>query len=225
MPTLPTDRMPLLLLMLLWLTYFVVHSLLASLAMKHWVATHRPGWLRGYRLGFNLLALLLLSPPLVLTLTWQGPRLWQWTGVAGWIADGLAVAAILGFLWTLRYYDGLTFLGLRQWRQHSQATTDQDAFRLSPLHRYVRHPWYSLGLVLLWTRDLDAAWLLGSTLITLYFWLGSWLEEQKLLLYYGDSYRRYQERVPGLIPRPWKYLTRAEAAALMATARPPPAVI
>jgi hypothetical protein len=27
-----------------------------------------------------------------------------------------------------------------------------------------------------------------------------------LMRYHGDIYRRYRERVPGLVPLPWKYL-------------------
>jgi protein-S-isoprenylcysteine O-methyltransferase Ste14 len=79
----------------------------------------------------------------------------------------------------------------------------------------VRHPWYFFGLVLIWTRDMSVTMLLSSTLITLYFVVGSWLEEKKLLVYHGDIYRRYMARVPGLIPLPWKFLTAEEAEALL----------
>ena len=77
----------------------------------------------------------------------------------------------------------------------------------------MRHPWYFFGLVLLWTRDMSATTLLTSVLVTLYFVIGSRMEERKLLVYHGDAYRRYMARVPALIPRPWKTLTREEAEA------------
>jgi hypothetical protein len=57
--------------------------------------------------------------------------------------------------------------------------------------------------------------LLSSVMITLYFFIGSRLEEKKLLVYHGDTYRRYMARVPGLIPLPWKSLTPEEAEALL----------
>jgi cobalt-zinc-cadmium efflux system protein len=57
-------------------------------------------------------------------------------------ANLLAFAAGLGFLWTLRYYDMQAFLGVRQWQQGSQNVADQEPFPLSPVPRYVRHPWY-----------------------------------------------------------------------------------
>lgn len=64
---------------------------------------------------------------------------------------------------------------------------------------------------------MNATTLLSSVFITLYFVIGSRLEEQKLLTYHGDTYRRYMARVPGLIPLPWKSLTAEEARVLLNT--------
>ena len=207
-------------LVLAWLAYFALHSLLASLRLKRWVSRERPRWMRAYRLGFNTLALVLLVPPLALTYTDRGPWLWEWTGVGWWLANGLAALAVLGFLWSLRWYDGSEFLGLRQWRGGTTAAEDQERFRLSPLHRYVRHPWYSLGLVIVWTRDMDPALLVTALTITLYFVVGSRLEENKLLVYHGEPYRRYRRLVPSLIPSPRRYLSREEARRLVAEVEP-----
>ena len=33
---------------------------------------------------------------------------------------------------------------------------------LSPLHRWVRHPWYFLGLLILWTQEMNAALLVTA---------------------------------------------------------------
>jgi protein-S-isoprenylcysteine O-methyltransferase Ste14 len=204
------------LLVLAWLVYFGLHSLLASLPLKRWVARNHPDWTPGYRLFFNISATLLLVPPLAITYLERGPWLWEWTGIGWWIANGLAAAAAFGILWSLRWYDGSEFLGLRQWRSGVRAAEDQESFHLSPLHRYVRHPWYSLGLVLVWTRDMDPAFLTTAAMITLYFILGSRLEESKLLVYHGERYRSYRRQVPGLIPLPWRYLTRDQARDLTA---------
>jgi len=57
--------------------------------------------------------------------------------------------------------------------------------------------------------------LLSSVIITLYFLVGSRLEEKKLLVYHGNIYRRYMSRVAGLIPLPWKFLTAGEAEVLL----------
>jgi protein-S-isoprenylcysteine O-methyltransferase Ste14 len=201
-----------------WTGYFVIHSVLASLWLKHRVAGRWPRLMPLYRMGFNLQALLLLIPPLWLTFSLRGELLWQWSGFYWWLANGLALAALGGVVWSLRSYDGGEFLGLRQWREKETAVEDQEQFHLSGLHRYVRHPWYSLSLVLIWTRDMDMAFLVTAILITLYFIIGARLEERKLMTYHGETYRRYRERVPALLPLPWRYLTPDEARKIEAGA-------
>jgi len=201
----------LLILMSLWLGYFALHSALASLSVKDWVSSRWPGITPRYRLFYNLLATLFLIPPLWLLHTSHGTPLWAWHGIGQWLADGLALAALLGFLWSLRYYDMGEFSGLKQ-AQH----TEQDRrFSISEFHRFVRHPWYCFGLVIIWTRDMDPAWLVSCLAITLYFIVGSRWEEQKLITEFGDAYRQYRQRVPGLIPLPGKYLSRREAEELL----------
>jgi protein-S-isoprenylcysteine O-methyltransferase Ste14 len=202
-----------------WAAYFALHSALASLAVKRAVAARWPRFVPAYRLAFNALALLLVLPLLAWTLTHPGPELWRWSGGWRWVADGSAALALIGVTWTLRDYDGSEFLGLRQWRDREQRVEDQESFHLSTLHRFVRHPWYSLGLVLLWTRDMDAARLVAASLATGYVVIGSWLEERKLLVYHGERYRRYRQRVPALVPRPWRWLDAESAARLRSSPR------
>lgn len=203
---------------LAWLGYFAMHSTLASLRTKNWVALHYPERMPFYRLGYNILAGLLLLPVIWLMVRNPGPPLWAWHGLGAWLANGLALAALLGFMSTLKYYDTQEFLGLRQWRSHTRRVEDQAGFHLSPFHRHVRHPWYSLALVMIWTQDMNAAMLTTGVMITAYFIIGSRLEEEKLVACHGDVYRRYMERVPGLIPLPWKSLTAKEAAELVKAA-------
>jgi hypothetical protein len=214
-----SDWRDLALLALFWLGYFVLHSVLASLRIKSWVALHHPERMPLYRLSYNIFAMLMLLPILWLMVRNPGPTLWAWQGLGAWLSNGLALAAVFGFMKSLNYYDTQEFLGLRQWKSHTQRVEDQEGFHLSPFHRYVRHPWYSFGLVLIWTRDMNAAMLLSSVMMTVYFIIGSRLEEKKLVVYHGDVYRRYMERVPGLIPLPWKSLTAQEAAELLKAAQ------
>jgi len=197
-----------------WTLYFILHSALASVRVKRWATGAAPWMAHYYRLLFNISAVLLLLPLGWLSLHWSGPPLWQWTGIGRWLSHLAFLAGGIGFLWSLRYYDGGEFLGIRQWKQRQAADMHGD-FCLSPLHRFVRHPWYALLLLILWTRDMDAAGLLVAVLISAYLVVGSHLEERKLVMMFGESYERYREKVPGLIPRPWKYLSAAEAATIV----------
>jgi protein-S-isoprenylcysteine O-methyltransferase Ste14 len=202
-----------------WIGYFAIHSLLASLSAKSWIATHFPTALPAYRLAFNFVAVALLIPPLWLALGNPGPKIWVWSGALAWLANAMALTAVALFIWSLRYYDSGEFFGIRQWKEREQRVEDQERLRISPLHRIVRHPWYSLGLVLIWTRDLDASLLLSNLLITAYFVIGSRLEERKLIQYHGERYRLYRERVPALLPSPWRRLSTEEAESILARDR------
>ncbi len=205
----------LILLGLLWLSYFALHSLFASLWLKSRVAARWPGFMPAYRLSFNTLALLLLLPPLFLMWQLADEPLWRYGDIGDLLRFALMGLALAGFAWSLRFYDGREFIGLRQLHENLHAIEDQERLHISPLHRFVRHPWYSLGLVLVWTQEMDEARLLSSLLISGYLVLGSRLEERKLLVYHGERYRRYRERVPGLIPLPHRHLSREQATKLL----------
>ena len=202
-----------------WLGYFAVHSALASLTVKRWVARRHPALLPAYRIVYNALAVLLLLPIVWLTLRDPGLPLWAWHGVSAWLANALAGAAIVVFVVSLKHYDGGEFIGLRQWASRHQLVEDRAAFQLSPFHRYVRHPWYCCALVLIWTRDMDVATLVSSVLMTAYLVVGARFEEAKLVSCHGAVYRHYMARVAGLVPLPWKTLSAADAAELVCAAR------
>ena len=79
----------------LWLAYFALHSLLASLLVKRALARRWPRAMRGYRLAFNASALLLVLPPVWLTYALEAPYLWRWSGIWAWVANLLALAALI----------------------------------------------------------------------------------------------------------------------------------
>ncbi len=204
-----------------WLIYAAIHSVMASDRVKQAVATRCGACMRGYRLFYNVLAVGLLPVPLWLTYGLPGEPLWHWQGVLAWLANAAALAAILGFLYSLKFYDGLSFLGVRQLAGRAPPGAADEPLCISPLHRWVRHPWYSLALVVLWTRDMNAPLLVTAVMISGYFVLGSRLEERKLVATYGQAYRRYMQAVPGLLPRPWRHLDAIEAARIKAASRSP----
>jgi methanethiol S-methyltransferase len=208
----------LILLALAWTGYFALHSLLASLGCKQWVERRWPALGGRYRLWYNALAAILLVVPLGLTWALQGPLLWHWSGTGKWVAWAVTLVGLAGFVAATRYYDMAAFMGLRGGA--GGAEDGSQPLRISPLHRVVRHPWYFFGLLILWSRPMDAAWLVSALCITAYAAVGSHLEDRKLVVLYGDAYRRYRRQVPGLIPLPWRWLDRRSAAALETMAAP-----
>ena len=163
-----------------WAAYGAVHSLLAAVGFKARVAALAPRWVPAYRLAYNLVALVALLPVLDLLASHPGPWLWRWQGVWAWLMNGLALLAAGLLVVCPGTYDLGEFLGLRQLRERRPGIGDQEPLRISALHRHVRHPWYALSLVLLWTRDMSTAMFVSALAITAYFVVGSWLEERKL---------------------------------------------
>lgn len=209
------DLMPYFIVTGVFLAYFALHSLVASIMMKQWVAKHWPAVMPYYRLVFNALAIVLTLPLLLLMYWYPGEPLWQWQGVGFYMTSALALFAVIGFFYSLKFYDLSEFWGTRQLKEHNTSVHDQENFHISPMHRYVRHPWYFLALVIIWTRDVSTVQLLVYLLVTAYFVIGSRMEEQKLIAYHGEVYRRYQKKVPGVFPLPWKFLSAVQAESLL----------
>jgi protein-S-isoprenylcysteine O-methyltransferase Ste14 len=204
-------------LLLGWVLYALFHSLTASTACKNFIQRRWPGFFvtagnphgTSYRLLYNLLAVLLLLPLAALMVKTPGPQLWAWSGPMAWLMNGIVVLALVSFLRNGSGYDLMAFLGLRTATDVATPT-----LVISDWHRFVRHPWYSLGLILIWTRDMSAAGFVSAEAITMYFIIGSRLEERKLVAEFGERYREYQRQVPRLFPRPWRVLSKEAAQRL-----------
>ena len=190
-----------------WGFYCAFHSLTATTRVKTWAMAHWPGLMPVYRLAYNAFALVTLVPPFWLMGRWGGDVLWRWEGWTAYVSLGVALLTGAGFLSTFRGYDLMELLGLRQFRLGIRTVSDQERFKLTLLHRFVRHPWYSLALAFIYTRDMDSAFLVSTLCWTLYFVVGSRLEESRLIELHGETYRRYRASVPGLIPSPWRFLS------------------
>ena len=68
-------------------------------------------------------------------------------------------------------------------------------------YRWVRHPFYSFTLVLIWSSpEVTADRLLFNVLFTVWIVIGTRLEEGDLVAIFGEAYRHYQRDVPMLVP-------------------------
>ena len=116
----------------------------------------------------------------------------------------IALAAIL-VLTCSRHYNMLQFLGIRQISQERSggAMTESGEFDSSGVLGVVRHPWYLAVFILLWARDLSLAEMTINMILSAYLVIGTFLEEQKLVLEFGDQYKVYQRQVSMFIPLKW----------------------
>lgn len=176
----------------------VIHSWLASLAAKRaWGRMVGEPGSRAYRLAYNAWAIVSFIPVLWLMRVLPDRILyvvgvpWRYLMIAGEVvAAGLLGLALLAT-------DPLHFTGLRQViERDSPSRLVTDGF-----YRWVRHPLYLFGLVILWLIPLMTINMLTVIIaLTVYVFIGAWFEEQRLLREFGDDYRAYLDRTPMLVP-------------------------
>ncbi len=189
---------------LLWICWCALHSLLITGRVNEWIQK-KGGFLQGtYRIFYILFSIVSLPPilwyqyslPQKVLFTWQG-----WWQIPRFIL--LLYAAVL-FWYGKKNYDMNYFLGIRQWREYRRGgPPEKIPFHCSGILQYVRHPWYSGGLALLWSvGPLTNTSLIANIILSIYLIIGTLLEEQKLRRELGEKYCRYCHMVPMFVP--WK---------------------
>jgi methanethiol S-methyltransferase len=65
----------------------------------------------------------------------------------------------------------------------------------------MRHPIYFFSIAFLLFRPvMDLFYLTFFICVVIYFYVGAYFEEKKLVNYFGDVYVNYKKLVPGIIP-------------------------
>jgi len=186
----PTTLFPTIIL-LSTLLYGAVHSLLASLPIKAW-GQERFGdpFARFYRLSYNVFAILSFLPILALPAFLPDHILYTipvpWVFMSIFIQGLAAIALLVGLVQTGVW----SFLGLEQ--LISPPTQEADRLVIHGLYRWVRHPLYTAGLVLIWFTPVMTVNILALNLgLSIYIVVGAYLEERKLVAEFGQPYRAY----------------------------------
>ena len=177
----------------------IIHSLLASLAVKgYFRRILGDNFMRLYRLGYNIFSVASLLP--ILWLMWILPNSDLYLIPAPWkylMLAGQGIAAFL-LLYGVLQTDTLSFMGLRQLIAPEVKPSE---LVTRGLYRFVRHPLYSAGLLFLWlTNTMTFNQLTVYICATIYIFAGAYFEERRLLREYGKAYAEYKAVTPILIP-------------------------
>jgi protein-S-isoprenylcysteine O-methyltransferase Ste14 len=186
-------------LFLIFLTaYCILHSVLADAYILRRV--YFKWWYRFFYVAQSIL----LFIPLFLMYHFLPSEPLFVPNTAMYVFYALSWITGLGFgLYAVKSYDNGTFLGITQvkmklkgteYKYHKPKLTRRGALA------YVRHPYYSVSLLLIWARPLAVKDLYLNTALTVYFILGIINEERKLRKEFGQEYIEYSREVPALIP-------------------------
>ncbi len=187
----------------LWTAYCTLHSILISIRFTTLLMRRLKNYFAFYRLFYVVISFVLLVPLIRYSSELESPMILSHEAPLSFIRYGLMSVSLLLFFWAFFFnYDFLSFFGIRQAMNYAKPITASKpaVLKQNGLLGIVRHPMYSALLVYLWCQTFRMVDLVINTLLTLYVLIGTWLEERKLVLEFGEAYIRYQRQVPMLVP-------------------------
>jgi methanethiol S-methyltransferase len=195
-----------------WVLWCTFHSALISIAVTEYMKGKMGDSFRFYRLFYNALSVATLVPLIYYSHMIHEAPVLPWEGLLAMVPVLLLAVSSYLFVVGGRYYSWAQFLGIAQIRsgQADGSLAKGNSFIVSGLHRIIRHPWYLGGILIVWAQDLSVTTILINLVISVYFVVGSFLEERKLVREFGAPYREYQQTVSMLVP--WRWLKAKIAA-------------
>jgi len=190
---------------ILVIAWCFLHSAMISVSVTEYLHTRLGPAFRFYRVFFNVVSALTLIPVVLYASFLRTEPIFRWYGYMRIIQVLLLGTAALLFFCGASRYDAGQLLGFKQIRERdaNKEITGAGELDTSGVLSIVRHPWYLAAILLIWARQLDISAILVNAILTFYLIVGTYLEENKLILEFGEKYRSYQRRVSMLIPIKW----------------------
>ena len=188
----------------LWILWCSLHSLLIS---SFFITRMKDIWGKKfayYRLAFNAFSLLTLIPVVLYKQLLPEEIFFSWPGPWNILKLGMYLVSFVLFYGGYRVFDMRHVLGTKQVHEMQEGKEiEVMAFNSAGILEYVRHPWYSGAILLVWAfGPISDVSLVTKIILTAYIIIGTVLEEKKLVHEIGKPYLEYRKRVPMLIP--WK---------------------
>ncbi len=187
----------------LWAAYCILHSFLISTWFTNIISRSLKKYFGFYRLIYVLISLVLLIWLIRYSSHIDRGNIITYSSPWSIIQQVLMYGSLLMFFWAFFFdYDSLSFFGIRQIINFGKVNriNAQKTIKKKGLLGVIRHPMYLALIIFLWTSTFNTLDILVNTILTIYVIIGTILEEKKLVLEFGNAYKKYQDEVPMLIP-------------------------
>ncbi len=187
-------------LILLWILYFFIHSLFATRIVKKKFRKILPRFNRFYRAIYVFFSIAGLAVIFLFQSSLPFSLLYGMNTLSTGIGLFFATVGLQIILESFSFYDTAEFLGFRQ----AKGNLEEQGFIKEGILKYVRHPLYSGSMLFLIGYLIFApnmVNLVSVLLMIIYFIIGSYFEEKKLIKSFGKAYSQYRSEVPAFIPR------------------------
>ena len=192
-------------LFLMWSSFGIVHSALISIRFTSMLKRVLGRYFAFWRLIYNLISLGTFVPLLIYTnkvddkfvILFSTP----WNLLQYLLLGGSVLIILIAFI----SYDLLEFSGLRQIinlfsDEGNSLNSSGGGIVKTGLLGLVRHPIYFATIIFMWSLNATLADIEARLILTIYIFIGTILEEKKLVREYGPLYIDYQKQVPMMIP-------------------------
>lgn len=190
----------------LFFLFAASHTFLASREIKINLAEMIGDKIAFYRIFYNLSSVLffflfyMLSPkPDVIVYDLHYPF--------DILTFALQVLSLIGLIWASKPLNLKDFIGVSQIKKYLNGVynaadlDEKPTLNIEGAFKFVRHPIYLFTILFLAFRPtMDLFYLTTLICIALYFYIGSFYEEKKLVEIFKEKYLEYQTKVPRLFP-------------------------
>ncbi|MFH1195811.1 MAG: protein-S-isoprenylcysteine methyltransferase [bacterium] len=185
---------------LLWIGYCALHSFLICTWFTNILSRTLKSYYAFYRLFYVVFSVVLLIPLINYTDGINQEIIIKYEYPWSIVRYVFMYGSLLLFFWAFFFdYDSLSFFGIRQIMNRNKLVPPGE-IKKKGLLGMMRHPMYLALIIFLLSTTLTMVNIIINALLILYVFIGTIIEEKKLVLEFGEAYKKYQNEVPMLIP-------------------------
>ncbi|MEB2773921.1 isoprenylcysteine carboxylmethyltransferase family protein [Algoriphagus sp. D3-2-R+10] len=188
------------LLTLSWIIFYTLHSILAASKLKRILQGKWGKAYKWYRLAYTLISVVLFIGIMIQALFIEKTIVIPKSDLTDYLAYMFAGFGTIIATKSIKNYSLKRFLGL------DPSSKETETLDTTGLYSKVRHPLYA-GLVLIFLGYFLFSGTVASAVhfgcLLLYLPFGTYFEEKKLVVQFGEAYQKYKSEVPSIIPKLW----------------------